>query len=362
MNDDEREILRRTVARFAAEQLAPSLEAMDHNRSEPLSTELLDGMRQLGLFDLARGLEDGDDIAALCTALDALARTSASIATLVLAHSYALDLVERAGAMLDPSAAAEPLWAFPIYQEPAAPSSRMRCRAKGGRLRLDGICELVVNAPVADMLLLPVVGDEPNELSLVAVLSDAVSIGEPLLTLGMRDCPTADVTAEKLVIDSQWQIAATTQTTDLLAATARRFRGPAAAISSGVLASSLETATAYARERYQGGSAIIEHQQVRAMLGGMLADYALCRELTERLATPRGQADVALESLFVRAKRRAALASCDGVQLLGGYGYMQDYGQEGCMRDAKQAQCLLGRCDALNQQVVSSWLETGGQL
>ncbi len=361
MNNDEREILRRTVARFAAEQLASGLEATSHNQTEPLSTELLDSMRQLGLFDLARGRDD-DDITALCTALDALARSSASIATVILTHSYALDLVERAGATLDESlTGADLLWGFPIYQEPTAPSSRMRCRAKGGRFRLDGICELVVNAPVADMLLLPVI-DESNELALVAVARDAVSTGEPLLTLGMRGCPTADVTAKKLVIEPQWRIASKTRTADLLAATSRRFRGPAAAISTGVLANSLETATAYGRERYQGGGAIIEHQQVRAMLGGMLADYALCRELTERLATTQGQADVALESLFVRAKRRAALASCDGVQLLGGYGYMQDYGQEGCMRDAKQAQCLLGRCDASNQQVVSSWLEAGGRL
>ncbi|MGE5403712.1 MAG: acyl-CoA dehydrogenase family protein [Candidatus Saccharibacteria bacterium] len=38
----------------------------------------------------------------------------------------------------------------------------------------------------------------------------------------------------------------------------------------------------------------------------------------------------------------ACSAATDGVQLLGGYGYMQGFGQEARMRDATQARCLLG--------------------
>jgi alkylation response protein AidB-like acyl-CoA dehydrogenase len=38
----------------------------------------------------------------------------------------------------------------------------------------------------------------------------------------------------------------------------------------------------------------------------------------------------------------ACRATVDGVQLLGGSGYMKDFGQEKRMRDAKQVQCLLG--------------------
>ena len=38
----------------------------------------------------------------------------------------------------------------------------------------------------------------------------------------------------------------------------------------------------------------------------------------------------------------AADATTDGIQLLGGYGYMKDYGQEKRFRDAKQIQVLMG--------------------
>ena len=38
----------------------------------------------------------------------------------------------------------------------------------------------------------------------------------------------------------------------------------------------------------------------------------------------------------------ACSITTDGIQVLGGYGYMKDYGQEKRFRDAKQAQALMG--------------------
>jgi alkylation response protein AidB-like acyl-CoA dehydrogenase len=49
------------------------------------------------------------------------------------------------------------------------------------------------------------------------------------------------------------------------------------------------------------------------------------------------------------------------VQLLGGYGYMEDYAEEQCMRDARQGQGLLGRVDSLRQELVAEWLAAGAR-
>ena len=38
----------------------------------------------------------------------------------------------------------------------------------------------------------------------------------------------------------------------------------------------------------------------------------------------------------------ACNATTDGIQILGGYGYMKDYGQEKRYRDARMVQALLG--------------------
>jgi alkylation response protein AidB-like acyl-CoA dehydrogenase len=92
----------------------------------------------------------------------------------------------------------------------------------------------------------------------------------------------------------------------------------------------------------------------------MMADGELCKSAVERLL------DEAIEpvatALFVRAKERAARAATDGVQLLGGYGYMEEYGQERCMRDAKQAQYLLGRPELLRQDAMERWVRAGAEL
>ena len=49
------------------------------------------------------------------------------------------------------------------------------------------------------------------------------------------------------------------------------------------------------------------------------------------------------QAAAVHVQKLACDSTTDGIQLLGGYGYMKDYGQEKRFRDAKQVQCLLGR-------------------
>ncbi|MCZ7687678.1 MAG: acyl-CoA dehydrogenase family protein [Sandaracinaceae bacterium] len=102
-----------------------------------------------------------------------------------------------------------------------------------------------------------------------------------------------------------------------------------------------------ARARVQGGVPIALHHEVRRMLAGMMADLAFCRDATARLCDHERASEPEASLIFAEAKRRAALATCDGVQILGGNGCMEDYPAERCMRDARQAQAIFGRADAL---------------
>lgn len=64
---------------------------------------------------------------------------------------------------------------------------------------------------------------------------------------------------------------------------------------------------------------------------------------------------------LVRAREAAVAGTTDGVQILGGYGYMEDYGQERRMRDARQLASLLGRPDVLKLETASAWIADGGR-
>ena len=49
-----------------------------------------------------------------------------------------------------------------------------------------------------------------------------------------------------------------------------------------------------------------------------------------------------MSAMALHIAELACEATSDGIQILGGYGYMKDYGQEKRYRDARMVQALLG--------------------
>ncbi|MCC6553777.1 MAG: acyl-CoA dehydrogenase [Polyangiaceae bacterium] len=362
--DHDLDLIRQNVGRFADEVIVPAREALNHHPDRPLPDRVLPGLLELGLLEL--DTRDAAGIAMLAAALEVLARAAAAPAALLFAHALGLEIVRESGC---PNGAGRrladggraPLVAYPAYAEPGVLDRAVRCRHASNALTLDGTARFVVNAPIADWIVLPVSDAESGGAALVLVEKGVpgVVVGDPLLTLGMRGCPTADVTFTGVRLPADALLAGPPRARELARAVARRFYGPAAAISAGILGRSLRTAADYAAERYQGGCSIIEHDEVRSLLAGMIEDHVLGRTAAERLsreALPEPEA----AALFLRAKVRAAHATADGVQILGGNGYMEDYDQERCMRDAKQAQCLLGRVEPMRQEMVDGLALQGG--
>lgn len=363
---DETGLLDKNVRRFAERVVAPALEEMNHYPDSPLPGALIEGMRELGLLELAVPGEDGKDVAdpeALSTVVQALATTAAAPAALVLAQAIAQRLVNASGsaegraAVRTGAGGAVPLLAFPLYTEASEVGAAVRCRSDGDGVHVDGELEFVVNAPVADAVLVPALAEDGGgELGLILldVHTPGLRIHEPLRTLGMRGGPVADVAFDRVRVEP-WRLLTRDDGRRLVRREHDRLRDAVAALCAGVVASSAEAAIAYARERYQGGCFIIEHPEVRRMISELIADRDQCLDAVEQLGsgwTPEPRAT----HLFLHAKEAAARATCDGVQLLGGYGYMEDYGQERRMRDGQQARALLGRPDVLRQEVITEHL------
>lgn len=355
-------ILSDNVRRFAQRVVAPALAELNHFPDQPLPEGLVPGLAELGLFELGPD-EDGSSTL-LSALLGTLSEVAAAPAALLLANAFAREVLRAAGgprsrALLAEHASAP--FAYALYSEPGMVDDAPSVRRVGGDIELHGTAELVVNAPLAEVVVLPVRDtDAHGALALIALETReaGVEVGDALLTLGMRGCATADVSFRRARFPADRVVVWAPRAAVVVAETARRLRGPALAIAAGVLESSVRTAADYAKQRHQGGCPIIEHQEVRAILGRMLEDQALCRQASALLAQGALPETQAL-GLFVRAKERAAHAACDGVQLLGGNGYMEDYGQERAMRDAKQAQCLLGRTDFARQVLTASYVAEG---
>jgi alkylation response protein AidB-like acyl-CoA dehydrogenase len=118
-----------------------------------------------------------------------------------------------------------------------------------------------------------------------------------------------------------------------------------AACAVGLAQAALDTAVAYAKERRQFGQRIADFQGLSFLLADMATQVEAARSLY--LATARrrdaGQPfgpQAAMSKLF--ATDAAMRVTTDAVQVLGGYGYVEDFPAERYLREAKILQIVEG--------------------
>jgi alkylation response protein AidB-like acyl-CoA dehydrogenase len=127
---------------------------------------------------------------------------------------------------------------------------------------------------------------------------------------------------------------------------ADRMHAAAAAISLGIMKGSFREAFDYAKKREQGGHTIINWSEVKMLLANMAIKISNAEMVLERACKavdshePKWETRARAAALHIQ--EMACDLTTDGVQLLGGVGYMKDFGQEKRFRDAKHVQALLG--------------------
>jgi alkylation response protein AidB-like acyl-CoA dehydrogenase len=164
--------------------------------------------------------------------------------------------------------------------------------------------------------------------------------------MGIRGSPTAELAFDGLRIPASHRLGAEGDGFAIAMRTFDRSRPGIAAQAVGIAQGALDVAVRYARERRQFGRPIGEFQ----MIGAMLADMDAATEAARQLLYTACQA---IEAGVPDASRWAALAklvagdaamrvTTDAVQVLGGYGYVDEYPVERMMRDAKITQLYEG--------------------
>jgi alkylation response protein AidB-like acyl-CoA dehydrogenase len=118
-----------------------------------------------------------------------------------------------------------------------------------------------------------------------------------------------------------------------------------AACATGVAQAALDTAVSWARERRQFGRPIADFQGVSFMLADMATAVEAARALYLSAARRKDTGlpfgpQAAMAKLF--ATDAAMRVATDAVQVLGGYGYVEDFPAERLMREAKVLQIVEG--------------------
>jgi len=231
---------------------------------------------------------------------------------------------------------------------------RTRAAADGDEFVIDGVKAWTTHAGHADFytLFARTSGDHAGRDRSKGISCFHVPAGTPGVQaappehkMGMRSSATAQVRFESARIPAGQLIGERDHGFRLALAALDAGRLGIAACATGVAQAALDCAVSYAGQRRQFGRPVIAFQGLQFMLADMATGVAAARALYLSAARrkdtgqPYGQ-QAAMAKLL--ATDTAMRVTTDAVQVLGGYGYVDDFPAERFMREAKVLQIVEG--------------------
>jgi alkylation response protein AidB-like acyl-CoA dehydrogenase len=348
---DERLAFAELARDLAQKKLVEHIEEHDRYPFSGLFTEAIRDAGVVGFYGINLSSSNcGVDMntAMVAVIVEQLARYDASLSAVVFTNAAALEIVNQAAedsacdALLQgiASLAATPL-AFPSFSSP----DEIDMPLVNGAAEISGRVSFLALGNVADYAVIPARDEVSGDFSwyLVNLADESIAKSKPLVTLGLHACPVIDISLKETkgeLIGSQGM------GRKYFDAMEQSMSVAAAAMSLGIMRGSLKSALEYTADRHQGGRQIIDWPQVRMMLANMgietkIGEACLARACQEMDNDCPGWGLTA-RAAAIHIGEMATRSATDGVQLFGGNGYMKDYPQEKRMRDARQAQCILG--------------------
>ena len=350
-----REVVRRSVAPRAAE--------IDATGEFPW--DVVEAFRSAGLMGLPFPERFGGTGSGHLMTLVAVEEISRACATsgLILAMqglgSFALQLAgtaEQRDRYLPRLASGEWIPAYALTESDAgsdAAAMRATARLDGDAYVLDGSKRFITNAGVAQLYTVFVSTDlSEGHAGISCFMVEADTPGFEVARLepkmGIKGSTTGELVFSGARVPVENLVGAEGEGFALAMRVLDRSRPGVAAQALGLAQGAVDHALAYAKEREAFGQAIVKHQ----LVAGMLADMETCTQAARGLLYDVGRmldADADGPSLTKAAAMAklfcsdtAMAVTTDAVQILGGYGYIEEYPVERMMRDAKVTQIYEG--------------------
>ena len=348
------DMLRESVAAFAADEIAPRAAAIDRDNDFP--HDLWRKMGALGVLGVTVEEEYGGagmGYLEHCVAMEEISRASASVGLSYGAHSnlcvnqirkngseeqkrrYLPGLIEGSAvgalAMSEPGAGSDVV------------SMRLRAEKRGSRYVLNGTKMWITNGPEADTLVVYAKTDpEAGPRGITAFLIEKGFPGyrcaQKLDKLGMRGSNTGELVFEDCEVPEENVLGGVGRGVNVLMSGLDYERAVLAAGPIGIMQAAMDVVVPYIHERKQFGQAIGEFQ----LMQGKIADMYVTLNATKAYvyavakACDRGETsrkDAAGAILY--AAERATWMALEAIQVLGGNGYVNDYPTGRLLRDAK---------------------------
>ncbi|MFB6236054.1 MAG: acyl-CoA dehydrogenase family protein [Halopenitus sp.] len=351
----EHAMIRDTVREFCEEEIEPIAQEIedDHRFPEEVFAELGDlDMMGVPVSEEYGGLGGDQLMYALVT--EELGRVSGGIGLSYAAHvslgSKPIELFgtdEQKEEWLRPLAEGEGMGAWALT-EPGSGSdaSDMNTMAErdGDEYVLNGTKQFITNANVANSVLVKAVTDPEAGYDGISTFivdpdeDDGFEITTVWDKMGLNSSPTCEIQLDDVRIPEDRLLGEEGEGWTQTMKTLDGGRISIAALSVGLAQGAYEAAKDYAGEREQFGQPIAKFDAIRDKVVDMHRKTERARLLTHKAAVTYDQGEsVTRESALAKldASEAAREVAEDAVQVLGGYGYTEDFSPQRFYRDAK---------------------------
>jgi alkylation response protein AidB-like acyl-CoA dehydrogenase len=362
LTEEQREI-RDLVRQLARERIAPRAAEIDEKHEFPW--DVVELFRDHELFGLFFDEEFGGTGTGTLLSLVVIEEVSKVCATsgLILAvqelGSLGLKLAgsqEQKERYLPKLASGEWLCAYALTESGSGSDSaamRMTARRDGDAYVLNGSKRFITNAGVAQLYTVfaktdPDAGHDGISAFVVEGDSTGFEVARVEPKMGIKGSTTGELVFEECRVPADNLLGEEGEGFKVAMRILDRSRPGVAAQGLGIAQGATDYALEYAKTRETMGKPIGEHQLVAAMLADMETKCEAARGLLYKFgqAVDEGVGGPELTKLSAMTKLYctdvAMDVTTDAVQVLGGYGYIQEYPLERMMRDAKITQIYEG--------------------
>ncbi len=357
----EREAIRSSVRELARDRIAPR--AADIDRSGEYPWDIVQLFRDQDTYAVAFPPQYGglsgsaltlsqvvEEVASVCA-------TSALLLAVQALGGYPILLggsEEQKRTHLPELASGRKIAAYALSEADAgsdAGAMRTRARRDGEDYILDGSKMWITNGSVADWIVVFASTDPgAGTRGITAFLVDGDSAGlerRPIHgKLGIRGSDTAELIFSSCRVPAERRLGQEGDGFKIAMGVLDRSRPQIGAQALGIGAGALRYALGYAKQRQQFGRPIAEFQGLQFMLADMGAQLEAARCLVHEACRAIDSGDQRATELAAMAKLIASdtamKVTTDAVQVLGGYGYVNEFPVERMMRDAKITQIYEG--------------------